>query len=149
MCLSDLGNNSRLAVAVSREHAHSVPSPEFYCFKDSQSIYSYSLKFLTRKNFPHLKKLNEFIEMASATGHIKKWSSFQSISKSTNKETKRGSGQLGLHQYYGALIVYGVLFLIVITSFFVEKLIYKRARMSNSSRIWLHAEMIIDPKKYF
>lgn len=138
-------------MAISREYAQysrSEWSFQFYCFENSQSIYQYALKFLVRKHFPYLKELNEFIGRANAAGLIGKWRSNNNI-RNFFKENPRNVGTFDKHHYFGALIVYGMILSTVIMSFCIEKIIYKRARMQDSSRFWLYAEMFIEPKRYF
>lgn len=80
--LNKLEWNNKLAVAVSTELSFSRVKTEnsqifhqmdFYCFDQPNIIYKYSLKMLTRKSFPYLNELNDFIQRASDGGLIVKW----------------------------------------------------------------------------
>lgn len=74
MCLSQLHQNSKLAVAISREHAYASRLPsQLYCFDKEHIIYNYALTFLVRKDFRYLNELNRFVRAASAGGLIEKW----------------------------------------------------------------------------
>lgn len=141
--LSQLNQNEELAVAISREHvrnSHILPQP--YCFKQSEIIHDYSLTFLVRKDFPHLKDLNKFIAMASASGLIQKWHSGKTIRYRNKKDSHFTS--------YTTTILFVLVSLgLPIIIIFLERLIYKKTHVTNPKRIWLMAEMVIDPDRHF
>lgn len=136
-------------MAISREHAQNSRSmSSSHCFKNSEIIHEYALKFLVRKNFPHLKGLNEFIQMASAGGLINKWLQIGRI-RNLYEMTRRGFGQLMMGNFYGAHIVYGSLILVVFMVIIIEKITYKKAKEPKPMKFWLIVEMIIDGDRYF
>lgn len=48
-----------------------ISNCQLRCF--DEVIYEYVLKFLIRRDFAFMKELNKFIQIASASGLIKKW----------------------------------------------------------------------------
>lgn len=149
--MSQLYENSKLAVAISREHAINsrlISTDELYCFEKSQIIYEYDLKLFMCTNFPYINELNQFIQMASASGLIKKWRIDNQIrSKIMRKE--KNYNQLTLEQGYGYLIIWYCLLAFTFLFVFVEKIIYMKARAPNPSKIWILAEMLIDSDRHF
>ena len=148
-CLGQLDKNAKLAVAISRERALSSRSElsSRFCFEHPQTIYEYPMTFLVRRNFSHLNELNQFIQMASAGGLIKKWHANSHIQTLTSKENTFGN--LTLNHYYGCIIIWSIIVLINIFILLLERLVHKKVRLSNPSQFWIIIEMLIDPDRHF
>lgn len=149
--LSKLNENSRLAVAISREHARNFQRNaryELYCFENSEIIYDYALKFIVRKDFPYLNELNAFIRSASGGGLIEKWRLNNQIKtkyKRENQEEERV--MMIMEDLYGPILVVGFLVIFIFLIFLFEFLVYKKKR--THSGIWLYLEWAIDSDRHF
>lgn len=148
-CLSQLKHNSKLAVVTSHEHAmnsHLIAFSQLRCF--NEVIYKYALKFLVRHDFAYINELNKFIQIASASGLIKKWHNDNQIHAKFKYE-REISEQLTLEKEYGFAIIWIVLQMSVILFACFEQIVYKKARAPNPSRFWLIIELIIDSDRHF
>lgn len=139
-----------MAVAISREHAYnnpSIPASHIYCFKNSQIIYDYALHFFVRKNFTHLDNLNEFILMASATGLIDRWRSV----KKEQTRTQSSEEPIGITSdvFLHGTLIFSSLYILFPMTLLIEKLVYTRVHMQNSSKVWKFLEMVINSERYF
>lgn len=150
-CLSQLQINSKLAVAISREHSlnsHLISPSQIYCFEKSEIIYEYALKFLIRKEFAYIEELNEFIRQASAGGLIEKWhkdSQFQH----NYIHRPRTYFRLSMDNFYGTHLILLGLALAAIFIFLLELFVYKKVTKPNPSKFWMTVEFVIDPVRYF
>lgn len=150
-CLSRLIENSKLAVAISREHAHNslfISPSQFYCFEKSENIYGYGLKFLVHTNSTFLNDLNEFIQRIIESGLKGKWHSDNQISN-PKKYIEESYGQLKAEQLLGIYIIWIIGISVIITIYMLERLVYKKVRTLNASRYWKFIEMIIEPDRRF
>lgn len=151
-CLSKLDKMS--TIAISREHAFghfdTQSNTAIYCFKKTEIIYEYSLKFLIRKEFSYFNELNRFIGMASAGGLIKKWHTDCMIPKKVHLNHNEMIYRTVKLENLQAILM--ILFIFVTFSFLVlslECFVYKKVTGSNPSRFWLIVQMIIDPDRHF
>lgn len=148
LCLSQLDQNSKLAVTISRERTLNFKSSSKFCFEYPETIYEYPITFPVRRHFPYLKELNKFIQMASASGLIWKWRVDNQIQ--TDYTTKENTYQhLTLGNYYGFFIILCIILLIDLAILLLEIFAHKKARMPNPSRFWIIVEMIIDSDRHF
>lgn len=146
--LAQLGSNSKLAIATSRELAKNINSgltSSFYCFERSESIHEYAVKFLVRKNIPYLNKLNNFIGMASAGGLIEKWHENIHINKHKPKENY----QIQLKHLAGIFMLWSILLFCIFGIFLIEVVVYKQVRKPNASRFWIICEIFLDSRRHF
>lgn len=149
-CLSQLNENSKLAVAVSVAHAHNSPSispSQIYCYDGLEIIHDYNLKFLIRNDFPYLMELNAFIQKISEGGVIKKWCSNNSIR--TSYEHAKPNKQIVLKHLHGVLIVLVALETWAFSIFVFEKYVAGKMQASNPNRFWIIMDMIIDGDRHF
>lgn len=147
-CLEQLNFNPKLAVAVSSEYIRSnrrFPTSNFYCFEKDEIIYSYSLKFLVRKDFSHLHKFEQFVKMVS-NGLVKKWNSDARTHPNYREHDEKYNG-ISLAHFYGVFVISLVLILAAFVVLFLEKYVYKKAR--ELGWFWKFTEMIIDPDRHF
>lgn len=152
-CLSQLEVNTKLAVAVSSEYAHSMSISQFYCFDNSEIIYEYAIKFLVHKNSHYLKDLNEFIQRVIESGLRDKWLSdikYRTAHTLAESVVTGGiNGQEGMNGFQGMVYVWCIMMIIIFSMFLLEKIVYKKVRSSNSSRSWEFIQMLIDPDRHF
>lgn len=151
LCLSQLDRNSKIAVAISREHAQNSHQNSFsrlYCFKNFEIIHEYALKFLLHKDFPLQSELNRFIQTASASGLIEKWRSISRI-RSKRRNVVVFYGIIRLETYFGIFLLLIAIFIFLILSLIFEKIVNKKARKQNSFRFWLLIERFIEPHRHF
>lgn len=151
VCLSQLNRNPKLAVAISREHAHNsrlISISELYCFDNFETIHKYALKFLIRKEFTYKSGLNHFIQMASAGGLIEKWRSISRI-RSQYAYEKKFYGIITLENFYGIFLIFISILAHLILLHFFENIVNGKARKPNPFRFWLFIEMVIDPYRHF
>lgn len=149
-CLNQLDQNSKLAIAISYEHSQNSLSissqSSYHCFSKSEIIYEYALKFLVRKNFPHLRELNEFIQRASASGLIEKW---RLKNQYRNNHPNDMFGYLTFEHFLGIVILGCFLWILFIIFLFIERFVYTKNRTTNPLRFWVFIEMVIDPHRHF
>lgn len=149
--LQHLHWNDKLAVAVSLETVKNddfISKLNLFCFNGPNRIYEYPLKILAKKHFPHMVKLNRFLEMASESGLIVKWL------KGFNFDV---SEKEPLYQYV-AVEFETFLVLIVITTcmqiiaFFViilERRAYMKIHTQTDTPTWRFIDKTINPDRYF
>lgn len=151
VCLSQLGHNSKLAVAVSREHSRNsrlIASSQFYCFENTQIIHKYALRFLIRNNFPNLNELNQFIQMSSASGIIEKWRSMSEI-QIPYKNYELHYVEMNLENCAGCFVLFFLVYVVVIPLVVFERIVHKKVQSLNVSKVWLIIDMLIDPHRHF
>lgn len=144
-CLAQLEQNSRLAVAISREHAHNyrlnLPT-QFYCFRELEIIHEYSLTFLIRKDSPYLKKMNEFIQMAVTGGLIEKWRTDDKIRNKYNSN-KNFFHQIVIENFGGFFIIWISIKMLIICTLIIEKVVYSKVNKPNPSGLWILLDRFI------
>lgn len=76
-CLLELKSDSKLAVAISRQHAMNAPIPigdnDMFCFETKQNIFSYSVVMLFKKDHHLIPLVNTLIRRIAESGFILKW----------------------------------------------------------------------------
>lgn len=150
-CLNQLGKNQKMAVGLSRSYAlneRNPLNPRFYCFDKFEFIYEYDLKILMRKNFSHQKRLNRFIEMASESGLIEKWSKRIVRQYSTPKDEDMYK-HIKSNNFYGIYLLVTAVNISIIVIFFFERYVHKMAHAPNSSRFWVYLDLYISPDRFF
>lgn len=151
ICLSQLDQNSKLAVAISREYVRRIPSylaSQIYCFDKSESLHSYALTFLIRNGFNYTQQLNTFIRRASMGGFVERWRSNSNIQTRYEREEKVYN-QFELNHFFGSQI-FGILIVaMAVSALFLERLIHTKARESSSSQFWSTVEKLIDSERRF
>lgn len=150
-CLSQLNENSKLAVAISSENVRKIRSnstSQIYCFDKLESLHSYALTFLMRNGFNYTQQLNTFIRRASISGFVEKWRS-NSNSQTRYKREEKVYNQFYLKQLYGFQIIGIALGSMAVSILFLERLIHVKARKSSSSQFWLSIEKLIDTERRF
>lgn len=150
VCLGQLDQNSRLAVAISRERDLNsiIETSSEFCFEKSETIHEYPMTLFVRRDFLYLENLNRFIQMASECGLIEKWhidSQIQSHYKSNENIYKH----LTLDNFRGIYIIWCIILLIDFFVLLLERFIHRKARMPNPSRFWIIVEMFIDSDRHF
>lgn len=151
ICLSQLDRNDRLVVAISREHALNsrlISTSQIYCFKNPETIYDYTLSILMHENFPLSKELDEFIRIASASGLIKRWRLVSRI-RNVPKYDANEIGILKLDSLFGLLVIYFRMVFLLFITFCLELIVHKMVKKFNSSKMWMHIEMLIDSDRHF
>lgn len=145
-CLSQLEQWPNLAIGISRAYVRNKYYPQVYCFERKETLYEYSLKFLTQKDFPYMKELNRFVEMANAAGLIEKWAKsvpIQSVKQENSYSRLKTDNFIGVYilMVFGYFLIFGI--------FLFERYAYKKARERSSSKIWATIDMVIDGNRYF
>lgn len=151
-CLSQLEQNTRMAVAISYEEVRRIrrnSDLQFLCLKRPEIIHSFPMKFLVRKNFTHITELNEFIKAASASGLIEKFRSTRI--QSSEQAEKATYGLVTFQHIAGGLLIFLCMLMYQFFIFFTEIVVHNQARNSNKKyrRFWIFIEMIINPKRHF
>lgn len=138
-------------MAISLEHARTnrlVKTSQFYCFEESEIIYDYHVRFLVREDFPYVHELNGFIREASASGLIEKWR-LEKIIRLPQRFGEFEFVDLSLYSYFGILFIVIPVFFVVLSILVLEKVVYKKSRKPNASRIWVLLEIFIDADRHF
>lgn len=148
ICMKQLESNSKLAVAISYEHASHGQFSDIYCFKEPEIVHKHALKFLLPRNSSHLNNLNKFIKMTATSGLIKKWYSDSHI-QPKYREQVVSNNQITMEKSFGLFLILGTLLLLTICIFFVERFVHRRLRTLNPYRFWVLLEMCIDPYRHF
>lgn len=76
ICLSELITNTKLAVALSRQHAlnnRAVDKSHIFCFDRKHDIYSYSVSIIATYDFPLLSRIDYVIRLLYEGGLIFRW----------------------------------------------------------------------------
>lgn len=148
-CLNQLEQKGKIAVGITRSYAlneQNPLNPQFYCFEKSEHIYEYDPKILMRKKFPHQKRLNRFIEMASESGLIEKWRKKTGIS---TKKMEIIQNNIKSNNFHGIFIAFTVLSTSIVLIFILERFVHKKAQASNPSTFWLYLDMHISADRFF
>lgn len=148
-CLNQLLENSKLAVAISREHAFNTAAiSHIYCFENSEIIYEYALTILVRKDFSYLKELNWFIEILIESGYISKWlTDYQNQSHFKSKHDIYRPTEL--KHMHGILSILMIVIIVAFAVLLLEKTVYKKTKQQNPSKFWIIIEIMIDPDRHF
>ena len=152
---NELRWNDKLAIAISRElslsrnqtqtsHFDSVDSA--HCFDHPNIIYSHSLSILTRKNFPLINELNQFIERATETGLFDKWVKRY---RSFRGEQLQIQYTIGLTNFIIVMTIYSGMVSLAFIIIVIERFVYGKVRSLNSNPFWRYIEMAIDPYRHF
>lgn len=76
-CLTELGSNDKLAVAISRQHATNARIPlsndDMFCFDKSNNLFSFSVVMLFKNDHHLLPPVNTLIRRITESGFIFKW----------------------------------------------------------------------------
>lgn len=146
--------NDKLAVAASYEESRSKAKnlsinskKSIYCFRGENIIYEHSLKILTRKNFPLLNNLNNFIRQASESGLIEKWlKHYQSI-RDEKSEIEYITVQT--ETLLIELVIFCCMMSLASLAVILERKTFQKTRAPNATPFWRYLEMSIDPYRYF
>lgn len=87
--------------------------------------------------------------MASEAGLIQRWNSKKLVHQTDQKEENAKHYVIQLELYYGVMIVWGSMWLFVLSIFCAEHIVHRRIRDSNPTRFWIIFEMIIDADRHF
>lgn len=150
-CLNGLVDNTKLAVAISREHISHISSnmsSKMYCFESDENFYGYSLTFFVRKNSNYLNSLNDFILKANSGGLINRWQSKYKV-RVENDPEETAYEKITQSHLRGVLWIGSLLYTLSILSLGLERIINRRVRNPNRSRFWTIAEMLIHPDRQF
>lgn len=90
----EIKHNSKLAVAISRQHAANARIPltenDMFCFDKANNIFSYSVVMLLKKDHHLLPLFNTLIRRIAEAGFILKWkadSEYLKFKKGLNENT--------------------------------------------------------------
>ncbi|XP_038206663.1 uncharacterized protein LOC119828552 [Zerene cesonia] len=93
-----------------------------YCFPESHNLYKYGVALLAREWFPLLERFNNIIRSVSENGLIEKWNKELFIrmvgAKGTNTIVP-----LGMQHLFGAFLLIGILYVIILCVFIWELII--------------------------
>ncbi|XP_031639661.1 uncharacterized protein LOC116351666 [Contarinia nasturtii] len=145
--------NDRIAVAASFEDSRSKPRDfrfgpkmSIHCFDFDNIIYEHSLKMLTRKGFPHLNDLNDFLQRASESGLIDKWLKAYRLVREEKSKVEYVTVKAEI--LLVALVIYSCMNLMAFLIIFVERKTFQKARSANAAPFWRYLEIVIDPYRY-
>lgn len=151
VCLNKLVQNDALAVAVSHEYIrHNLANltDKIYCFDKSESLHSYGLTFLMRRNFVFSKQLNLFIRASITGGLMEKWRHDNYI-RSRRKQKEKVLNQLIMAHSYGMLMIALALTVLAVSFLILEIIVHIRARKRSNNGLWIKIERLIDPNRHF
>lgn len=150
--LQQLKWNDKLAVAVSLERVRNeglISNLGLYCFQSPNHIHEYSLKVLTSRNFPFLKELDHFIEMATESGLIMKWLKGCRFTSIYEKKPLYEYAEVKLELFICFILIVICLLLFSCFIAFLEKTAHNQIHVANVKLIWRYIEMAINPHRYF
>lgn len=149
-----LDRNDELAIAASYEetlypgHAAQFSAKNrIYCFDFENIIYGHSMKMLTRKDFPLLNDLNDFMQRANECGLINKW--LKSYRPFYDGKLENDEPTVTIESLMIEFVIYGCMMFVAFVTIFIEKETFKRARAPNPPPVWRYFDMLIDPYRYF
>ena len=130
-CLQRAAKDSKLAVAVSRQHSFynpRIPRDSLYCFDRNENIYVYLVTMLMPKKFHLLHKINPVIQHVIESGHMQKWARDLDRRRRISEEIKRSRedafSSLTIAQIGGSFVFNGILLLFALLAFGMEHLVY-------------------------
>ncbi|KAI8129971.1 hypothetical protein CVS40_0497 [Lucilia cuprina] len=130
-CLQRAAKDTKLAVAVSRQHSFynpRIPRDNLYCFDRNENIYVYLVTMLMPKKFHLLHKINPVIQHIIESGHMQKWARDLDMRRKISEEIQRAREEpfksLTLSQVAGSFVFNGLLLLFATWMFVMEHAVY-------------------------
>ncbi|XP_037822078.1 uncharacterized protein LOC119610797 [Lucilia sericata] len=130
-CLQRAAKDTKLAVAVSRQHSFynpRIPRDSLYCFDRNENIYVYLVTMLMPKKFHLLHKINPVIQHIIESGHMQKWARDLDMRRKISEEIQRAREEpfksLTLSQVAGSFAFNGLLLLFATWMFVMEHAVY-------------------------
>ncbi|XP_065354448.1 uncharacterized protein Ir87a [Calliphora vicina] len=130
-CLQRAAKDTKLAVAVSRQHSFynpRIPRDSLYCFDRNENIYVYLVTMLMPKKFHLLHKINPVIQHIIESGHMQKWARDLDMRRKISDEIQRAREEpfksLTLSQVGGSFAFNGLLLLFASWMFAMEHAVY-------------------------
>lgn len=147
-CISELNQNDRKAVAISRLYIETLPvGNQFFCFDSTQTINRHSTALLFRKDVQFRLEFERILNRISSGGLVSKWRRDY-----TRKVAGYESDQVKavtLKQLSGVFIIMGSIIGVAIIVFILERVIFKKSRIPNSHRFWKTGERLIDGHRHY
>lgn len=151
-CLSQLVQNDKLAVAVSREHAfnnHAMSTENIHCFKDIEHFSAYAVTIFIPHDHHFPSEINKCIQWAFESGLIKKWSSDSKIRYKHRSKKNARPAVLTVEHFFSAFVLFFMFISFAISAFIAEHIIYRKVRRPNPAHFWLYADMFINGDRHF
>lgn len=143
--------NDKLAVAVSLarvKHDKFISRLNFHCFNNPNTIYEYSLKILTSKEFPLMDELNNFIHRASEGGFIVKWLKGFLFGQFIEKKPLFQYVEVKIETLKFIFVIFTCLLLAAFLQAVLERIVHRKIQVKNTG-FWKYVEMTIDSNRYF
>lgn len=155
-CLVQLGDNDRLAVATSKEHATNnqhIPSWKLSCFsKNGEKIQTDFISMFVRRNHHLYHDINKIITMALEGGLFVKWGKLSSQLNAyldLQRVQQHRSSQLPFEYIYPAFVVYMSFNLFAVFIFMFEHFVHYRAHGRKPDRLARIGDLLIDGQRHF
>lgn len=147
--LNHLISNERSTAALSLEYVRVnelMKTSRIYCLP-RPAIYEYSSKFLVRKDFEFLNKLNRFILMAGQSGLISKWKNAEKIPFFSHDSPDGKKIRLVQFSVFIAICVAMLInaFMVLI----IERIVHEYRLKLNNNKFWIFAETLIDSERHY
>lgn len=147
--MEQIGVNSHLAVATSRQHALNhplIPREHLYCFDETQNIRNYRISSLIREDHPHLATIAGIIQRSFEGGLFIKW--FRDNIPITKYRNDIFIGGLTPEHLAAGFIFYFIGNLCAIMAYAMEIMVKHKLRKRKPNRFWIWLGMAIDDKRY-
>lgn len=153
MCLKYLKQYENHDVAVGDSRLHILASPQFspleiYCFDERESLITYQVSLLLKKNSVHESNINRIIRNSIESGLFIKW----------NKDTLQINPgivdtpplQMTLENMLTPIIfILGIGIPVSMTVFFLEHLVFRKMKQKSKSRIWILLHQMCNPDRLY
>lgn len=136
----------------SRQHilSSSAYNPnEIFCFDRNENVADYRISMVITSKFNRRYNINQHIQRIFEAGLISKWHSDHKRNH-VARVIDFGSPSIHIEQLHAPIVF--MLFCgwtLSILSFISEKIIERKLRAENSSRIWIYFEQFFDGKRHY
>lgn len=158
-CLKRLEYDEKLAVAVSRSHAHNTPAisrTALFCFPRSKNVYSYSVAMPIKLDYHMLPTINYNIRQLFEFGLVERWNKYsesiaanQEIKKTLDAATDGKDSRLvvlTVAHIMGAILVMFFGHIIALVAFMFEVIVERQIRQRNCAKFWNKLHWFLKPK---
>lgn len=119
-----------------------------YCFRDSESILTYHISLLLKKNTKLEVRINRIIRHAFEAGLFAQWGKIYKYKH--EDELLVPTGHMTLSNALTAIILaLGIGVPLGLLAFFTEIIVAYKLKQPNSSKFWLYCHMMCKPERIF
>lgn len=148
MCLKQLQDQSKIAVAMSRLYFDTSSQSNIYCFDRTQNLFAHSIVFMIRRELPMHDKFINALNHLSMSGLISKWTRDLHIRKTPIEHTTAAES-LEMKNAVGPFAICCPTLILAFVAYIAELLIFWRFSKNRESRFWVLADKFIDGHRHY